>query len=327
VPIACYSRSGGQRRDNAGFWTPCSKEQIKLAFKARSVKLLVCTDAAGEGLNFQFCGCLANYDLPWNPMKVEQRVGRIDRIGQKYPVMRVINLAYKDTVEADVYFSLGQRINLFQGIVGKLQPILSRLPKEFEAVALEKKENREAARQRLLAEVDKMAREANEVPFDIDEVAEEALEMPKLPEPSLTMADIDKAFNRPDVRPAEMVWRLLDHGSYAAQLPGMAEEVRATTSGEVFDDHGESHLFLSPGGGLFDRIVDDMTRTNGESCAETGHVWLVSRQETRPACEVVVFSTGGPKVVKTLGELLEGLQHLGEAGRPEAGEAEARLLG
>lgn len=326
VSIACYSGSGGQRRDHAGFWASCTKEQIKLAFKAKSVKLLVCTDAAGEGLNLQFCGCLANYDLPWNPMKVEQRVGRIDRIGQQYPVIRVINLAYKDTVESDVYFSLGQRINLFQGIVGKLQPILSRLPKEFEAVALEKKENREAARQRLLAEVDKMARETNDVSFDIDEVAQEALEMLKLPEPSLTMAELDRAFNRSDIRPAEMSWKPLDAGSYAVQLPGMAKEVRATTSSEVFDDHGESHIFLSPSGSMFDRIAEEMTRANGKISAESDYVWLVTQREHRPTCEVIVFTTSGSKIVNTLSELLEALKELGEPGRPEAGNVQLQVL-
>ncbi len=329
IPIACYSGSGGQRRDNGGFWTHCSKEQIKLAFKAKSVKLLVCTDAASEGLNLQFCGCLANFDLPWNPMKVEQRVGRIDRIGQKYPVIRVLNLAYKDTVEADVYFSLGQRINLFQGIVGKLQPILSRLPKEFEAVALEKKENREAARQRLLAEVDRMARAANEIPLDIDEVAQEALEMPALPEPPLTMNDINKALNRLDVRPAEMAWRPLDAGSYAAQLPGMPEEVRVTTSGEVFDDHDESHIFLSPGGGIFDRIVDEMSRSNGEAAGESGHVWLVRYQGSLPAWGVIVFTLEGAKEVGNLSELVEALERLGEPGKPDGASVggEVQLLG
>jgi hypothetical protein len=75
-------------------------------------------------------------------MKVEQR---IDRIGQRYAKVRIVNLAYKDIVEADVYFSLGNRINWFEGVIGKLQPILSRLPKEFERVTLERKENREAA--------------------------------------------------------------------------------------------------------------------------------------------------------------------------------------
>jgi hypothetical protein len=69
-------------------------------------------------------------------MKVEQRIGRIDRLGQKYPKVRIINLAYNGTVEADVYFVVGARIQLFQGIVGKLQPILSRLPKQIEQVLL-----------------------------------------------------------------------------------------------------------------------------------------------------------------------------------------------
>ena len=182
-PIACYSGAGGKVRDKAGFWTECSKEQIKQRLKAKAIKFLVCTDAAAEGLNFQFCGLLVNYDLPWNPMKVEQRIGRIDRIGQRYPTIRVVNLAYQDTVEADVYFALGQRINLFEGLVGRLQPILSRLPKQFEEVVLEKKENREAARHRLMSDVEKTAREGTQATVDIDEVAADALEMPELPRP------------------------------------------------------------------------------------------------------------------------------------------------
>ena len=136
--IACYSSAGGKTRDKAAFWTGCGKEQIKQRLKAGAIKFLVCTDAASEGLNFQFCGFLVNYDLPWNPMKVEQRIGRIARIGQRYPKIRIVNLAYLDTVEADVYFALGKRINLFEGLVGRLQPILSRLPEQFEEVALER---------------------------------------------------------------------------------------------------------------------------------------------------------------------------------------------
>ncbi|HEY7423604.1 MAG TPA: helicase-related protein, partial [Gemmataceae bacterium] len=254
VPIACYSGSGGQRRDVGGFWTPCTKEQIKLAFKTGSVRLLVCTDAAGEGLNFQFCGVLVNYDLPWNPMKVEQRIGRIDRIGQRYAKVRVVNLAYNDTVEADVYFSLGNRINWFEGVIGKLQPILSRLPKEFERVTLERKENREAARQRLLADVGRMAEDAQATAFDIDEAARESLAMPEFPPPALSLTELDTVLNRVDLRPAWLDWSRLDVGSYSAQMPGMSEPLRVTTSAEVFDDHADSHVFLSPGGEWFDKL-------------------------------------------------------------------------
>jgi superfamily II DNA/RNA helicase len=131
MPVACYSGAGGACRDASG-WVPCSKEEIKRRLRDGQVRLLPCTDAAGEGLNLQFAGVLVNYDLLWNPMKVEQRIGRIDRLGQQRPVIRVLSFAYKDTVEQDVFFTVGSRINLFQGIVGRLQPILSRLPRGFE---------------------------------------------------------------------------------------------------------------------------------------------------------------------------------------------------
>ena len=77
-----------------------------------------------EGLNFQFCGALINYDMPWNPMRVEQRIGRIDRLGQQHEIIRIVNLHYADTVETDVYRALRNRIGLFESVVGRLQPIL-----------------------------------------------------------------------------------------------------------------------------------------------------------------------------------------------------------
>ncbi len=148
LPIASYSGKGGAWHDSGGNWVTCSKEEIKRRLRDKQVRLLVCTDAAGEGLNLQFAGVLVNYDLPWNPMKIEQRIGRIDRLGQPRPIIRVLNFAYKDTVEQDVFFTVGTRINIFHGIVGRLQPILSRLPKKFEELALLDREGREAARQR-----------------------------------------------------------------------------------------------------------------------------------------------------------------------------------
>ena len=167
MPVACYSGAGGAWRDASGQWVPCSKEEIKRRLRDRQVRLLVCTDAAGEGLNLQFAGVLVNYDLPWNPMKVEQRIGRIDRLGQQRAVIRVLSFAYKDTVEQDVFFTVGTRINLFQGIVGRLQPILSRLPRRFEELALLDRDARDAARQRFLADLEQQVRDADESGFDI----------------------------------------------------------------------------------------------------------------------------------------------------------------
>jgi superfamily II DNA or RNA helicase len=85
--------------------------------------VLVSTEAGGEGRNFQFCHNVINYDLPWNPMKLEQRIGRVDRIGQDHDV-NIYNFALKDTVEENIVAILSERIYAFQEIVGELEPIL-----------------------------------------------------------------------------------------------------------------------------------------------------------------------------------------------------------
>ncbi|NMC08679.1 MAG: DEAD/DEAH box helicase family protein [Candidatus Lokiarchaeota archaeon] len=85
--------------------------------------VLISTEAGGEGRNFQFCHVVVNYDLPWNPMKLEQRIGRVDRIGQDRDV-RIFNFALKDTVEEQIVSILSERIYAFQEIVGELEPIL-----------------------------------------------------------------------------------------------------------------------------------------------------------------------------------------------------------
>ncbi|MDE2842339.1 MAG: helicase-related protein [Chloroflexota bacterium] len=86
-------------------------------------QVLICTEAGGEGRNFQFCHILVNYDLPWNPMRVEQRIGRIDRIGQGHTVS-IFNLWVRDTIEERVLDVLENRIRVFEETVGGLDPIL-----------------------------------------------------------------------------------------------------------------------------------------------------------------------------------------------------------
>lgn len=93
--------------------------------------ILVATDAISEGRNIQFCNVMVNYDLPWNPMKVEQRIGRIDRIGQERDVY-AFNLALEDTIEEYVLNKLYSKINLFQQTVGDLKEILSSMETEDE---------------------------------------------------------------------------------------------------------------------------------------------------------------------------------------------------
>ena len=87
-------------------------------FKNES-QIMISTGAGGEGQNFQFCHNVVNYDLPWNPMRVEQRVGRVHRIGQKYDV-NIYNYAYENTIDAYILQLLYTKIKLFTMAIGQL---------------------------------------------------------------------------------------------------------------------------------------------------------------------------------------------------------------
>ena len=103
---------------------PAEKDRAVASFRdGDGPQLLISSEAGGEGRNLQFSHMLVNYDLPWNPMKVEQRIGRIDRIGQKKPVS-IFNLSTTGTVEERVLHVLSERIGLFEETVGGLDPIL-----------------------------------------------------------------------------------------------------------------------------------------------------------------------------------------------------------
>lgn len=94
-------------------------------FRDRSdVMVLLSTEVGGEGLDLQFCDTVVNFDLPWNPMVVEQRIGRVDRIGQQSPVVHIYNLVVKGSIQQKVYDRLLTRIEKFRQTVGDLEPIL-----------------------------------------------------------------------------------------------------------------------------------------------------------------------------------------------------------
>lgn len=99
------------------------KDEAIEEFRGRK-EVLVSTEAGGEGRNLQFCRNLINYDLPWNPMKLEQRIGRIHRLGQKRDV-NIFNLAAAETIESYILYLLDKKINMFQLVVGELDMIIS----------------------------------------------------------------------------------------------------------------------------------------------------------------------------------------------------------
>lgn len=86
--------------------------------------VLLSSEVASEGVDLQFSRLLINYDLPWNPMKVEQRIGRIDRLGQKSPTITIWNLFYGDTIDERIYTRLYQRLGIFEQALGGLEAVL-----------------------------------------------------------------------------------------------------------------------------------------------------------------------------------------------------------
>ncbi len=95
------------------------------AFRREEGGVLLCTETASESLNLQFCSAVVNYDIPWNPMTLEQRAGRIDRIGQEREVVDVVNLFYAGTAEHDAYEALARRFESITKNVGEYPPIIA----------------------------------------------------------------------------------------------------------------------------------------------------------------------------------------------------------
>ena len=212
---------------------------------------MLCTDAAAEGLNFQFCGALVNYDMPWNPMRVEQRIGRIDRLGQQFPVIRIVNLHYEGTVETDVYRALRERIGLFHSVVGRLQPILAQLPRRISESVLSGESRYARERANVVDAIERQTQESEGRGFDIDAVTDSDLVMPERTPSPVTMEDLDRVIRSPDLVPPGFEVRPLGRREYAVLKPGMRERVRVTTHPAYYEEHSESLELWSPGNRLF----------------------------------------------------------------------------
>ncbi len=109
-PIAIYAGTGKSGMFRGEEFASIEREEIKKAVKKRSLRLVVATDAACEGLNLQTLGTLINVDLPWNPSRLEQRLGRIKRFGQTRRSVDMLNLVYNDTQDEKVYRVLSRRL-------------------------------------------------------------------------------------------------------------------------------------------------------------------------------------------------------------------------
>ena len=111
---------------------PEERYEIINQFREDKFDILLSSEVGSEGLDMQFCNVIFNYDLPWNPMRIEQRIGRIDRIGQPADKLFIFNMIVKGTIEDRIYSRLYDRLGIFESSIGELEPILGDIQKEFQ---------------------------------------------------------------------------------------------------------------------------------------------------------------------------------------------------
>ena len=109
-----------------------SRERIAREFRRGEFQILLASEVAGEGLDFEHCHVIINYDLPWNPMRVEQRIGRCDRIGQTSDKVHVCSLASEGTIESRILSRLYKRLGIFERALGELEVVLGETIAAFE---------------------------------------------------------------------------------------------------------------------------------------------------------------------------------------------------
>lgn len=190
--VATWSGAGGTRWNAASrTWVKIPKPILKDLFRAgEEIRILIGTDSMSEGLNLQTCGYLVNYDMPWNFMRVEQRIGRIDRIGGQ-PHVHIRNYFYRDTVEQRIYEGLKEDIDWFENVVGPARPVLGQLEAIIEDVAMHADAaTRDAALTQAIKQVRADLEAARKQPVQLDETTLTQDESDE-PRPHTTLATIE----------------------------------------------------------------------------------------------------------------------------------------
>ncbi len=264
--MMCYSGRGGEIPIGDTEWSRIPRDEAKRRFKKGEADVLICTDAAAEGLNFQFCGALINFDLPWNPMRVEQRIGRIDRVGQKYPTIRIVNLQYEDTIETDVYRVLQQRIGFFTSVVGKLQPILSSVSQRIAAAVLGI--DAQSGRDRLVAGIEDDISTREAAPFDLDSLVTGELQIDQRPSALYGLGELRDVLTHHEVFIPEATLEATGSSEFQYVTPG-TKKLRITISPEYYDTHAADVELWSPGSPAFPEPIDILDSKSAAQVALT----------------------------------------------------------
>ena len=230
-----YDRSANAFRE-------ADRQTVMKSLRKRPDGILLCTDTAAESLNFQFCAAMINYDIPWNPMRLEQRIGRIDRIGQEKREIRVVNLFYEGTAENDAYNAMKERIENIETNVGTLQPILDA---NLESII----RNAELDGQDASSVIEAVRSLPSVGSFDMDDLAVNAMDE-ESPPPRLRLDDIAHVLNNPQWMPDGFSVQPRGDRHWSVQTHYRDEGV-VTADRRLHDYAAGSVNFFGPGNALF----------------------------------------------------------------------------
>jgi len=302
-----FDASSGRRKGT-------DREGVKRRFLRGEIDLLLCTDAAAEGLNLQTADLLINFDLPWNPMKVEQRIGRIDRIGQKHDEIHVLNMCVLGSVEEAIYERLLQRLHGAMNLMGSLDfSLLPVQPDEFE---------RFASGELTEAELEREARDR------LERQKRRIAGMEMSPDEQYDVYTRLSEKTKGEVRPAtlERAWKTLltsgylralgcstiaGYGDSVLQLsgvPGIPDGTCLTADRELYDrgiEGAEGTLhFASWGDGVFDALLEHVVAAR----SDTGCVRTVScALPHRTVCALAVRGAENGVLVAGLDDVREDI--------------------
>jgi len=249
--VACYSGRGGEVWNGIA-WVQQTKEKVKLAFKNGEIRILLATESASEGLNLQTCGVLINYDMPWNPMRVEQRIGRIDRIGQQYKDIWVRNYFYQDTIEDIIYQRLSDRINWFEVVVGDLQPILAEVGEVTRRLAMLSTDERQNKLDQEITQLRQRLQNREVESLNLDEFAESGVYRPANP-PPVTLLDLQTTLTTSTTTSACFQPHPTILDAYLMLSDG--KNIAVTFSPAVYDEHPSTVQFLTYGNPLLEDLL------------------------------------------------------------------------
>jgi len=231
---------------------PHERKRAQEVFRT-GAQVCIATEAAGEGINLQFCHLMINYDMPWNFMRVEQRIGRVDRIGGQ-PLVDVRNYFYSGTVEEQIYAGIREDYDWFTDIVGPAQPVLGQIEGAIEQVAMAGPGmTRDAQVQRTIAEIRESIESAKARALTLDDVGAEADPSAAHSAPAIDLAGLERVLTTCEATARRFRPHPSVRGAYLLKTRNGSVEV--TFRREVLDDYAPEVRLLTYGTDELDELL------------------------------------------------------------------------